>query len=76
MNAELNNFLKLWCIQQRMLLNMKCLVTFKHQSTLRKKAAIYQVTAMLATSKNVLYPGHNHLLTTSADNLHVLALGR
>ena len=23
---------------------------------------------MLATSKNVLFPGHNHLLTTSADD--------
>ena len=25
--------------------------------------------SMLATSKNVLFQGHNHLLTTSADNL-------
>ena len=33
-----------------------------------KKATIHQVTTMLATSKNVLYPGHNHLLTTGADN--------
>ena len=23
---------------------------------------------MLATSKNVLFPGHNHLLTTGADD--------
>ena len=23
---------------------------------------------MLSTSKNVLFPGHNHLLTTSADD--------
>ena len=23
---------------------------------------------MLATSKNVLFPGHNHLLTTSTDD--------
>ena len=23
---------------------------------------------MLATSKNVLFPGHNHLLTTCTDN--------
>ena len=29
-----------------------------------KKAAIHQVTA-----KNVLFPGHNHLLTTGTDDL-------
>ena len=29
-----------------------------------KKATIHQVTTMLATSKNVLFPGHNHLLKT------------
>ena len=23
---------------------------------------------MLATSKNILFPGHNHLLTTSSDD--------
>ena len=36
--------------------------------TLRKKATIHQVTTMLTTSKNVLFPDHNHLLTTSANN--------
>ena len=36
---------------------------------LRKKATIHQVTTMLATSNNVLFPGHNHLLTTSTDYL-------
>ena len=36
--------------------------------TLRKKATIHQVTTMLANSKNVLFPGHNHLLTTSSDD--------
>ena len=35
---------------------------------LGKKAINYQVTTMLATSKNVLFPGPNHLLTTSADD--------
>ena len=34
-----------------------------------KKATIHQVTTMLATSKNVLFPGHNHLLTTGAGDL-------
>ena len=33
-----------------------------------KKATINQVTTMLATSKNVIFPGHNHLLTTSTDD--------
>ena len=33
-----------------------------------KKATIHQVTTMLATSKNVLFPGHNNLLTTGADD--------
>ena len=35
-----------------------------------KKATIDQVTTMLAwaTSKNVLFPGHNHLLTTGTDD--------
>ena len=27
---------------------------------------------MLATSKNVLFPGHNHLLTISTDNLTLI----
>ena len=37
-----------------------------------KKHTIHQVTTMLAsvaTSKNVLFPGHNHLLTTSTDDM-------
>ena len=32
-----------------------------------QKATIHQVTTMLATSKNVLFPGHNHLLTIGTD---------
>ena len=36
---------------------------------LRKKPIIHQVTTMLATSKNVVFPGHNHLLTTGTDDL-------
>ena len=32
------------------------------------KATIHQVTTMLATSKNFLFPGHNHLLTTGSDD--------
>ena len=38
------------------------------QITLYQKATIHQVTTMLATSKNVLFPGHNHLLTIGADD--------
>ena len=36
--------------------------------SLHQQATIYQVTTMLATSKNVLFPGHNHLLATGADD--------
>ena len=36
--------------------------------TVEKKATIHQVTTMLATSKNVLFPGHNYLLTTDTDD--------
>ena len=36
--------------------------------TLGKKAIIHRVTTMLATSKNVLFPGPNHLLTTGGDD--------
>ena len=36
-------------------------MTLEHRITLGKKATIQQVATMLATSKNVLYPGfHNH----------------
>ena len=34
-----------------------------------QKATIQQVTITLGTSKNVLFPGPNHLLTTGADDL-------
>ena len=34
----------------------------------KKKKNIHPVTIMLATSKNVLFPGHKHLLTTSTDD--------
>ena len=34
-----------------------------------KKKTIHQLTTMLSTSKNVLFLGHNHLLTTGADDL-------
>ena len=37
--------------------------------SLWKKATIHQLTIMLSTSKNVLFPGHNHLLTTDADDM-------
>ena len=35
----------------------------------RKKATMHHVTTMLVTSKNVLFPGHNYLLTTGTDDL-------
>ena len=42
--------------------------TANKEIALRKKATIHQVTTMLATSKNVQFPGHNHLLTTGTDD--------
>ena len=41
---------------------------FQEELSLCKKAAIHQETTMLATSKNVLFPGHNHLQTTNTDD--------
>ena len=38
--------------------------------SLHKKATILQVTTLLATSEYVLIPGHNHLLTTGAEDKH------
>ena len=37
--------------------------------TAQKTHTIHQVTTMLSTSDNVLFLGHNHLLTTGADDL-------
>ena len=34
----------------------------------KKKNTIQQVNTMLSTSKNVLFPGHNHLITTGTDD--------
>ena len=45
-----------------------CKLYLSDGSTLHKKAAIHPVTTILATSKNVLFPGHNHLLITGAAN--------
>ena len=42
---------------------------FYKKLTGHKKATIHQVTKMLDASKNVLFPGHNHLLTTGAYDL-------
>ena len=50
---------------------MQCTMTvawYRADLALGKKASIHQVTTMLATSKNVLLTGHNHLLTTGADD--------
>ena len=72
MNIWLNSFVYqpiIWvgkAISRLLEFELEC-VTFFHEMALGKKATIHQVTAMLATSKNVLFPGHNHLLTTSAD---------
>ena len=43
-------------------------VSFCFCVTLGEKATIHQLSTTLSTSKNVLFPGHNHLLTTGADD--------
>ena len=40
--------------------------------SLCKNATIHQVTTMQATSKHILFTGHNHQLTTSTDDSLVL----
>ena len=49
-------------------LNSRCSFLFVYALHCAK-STIHQVTTILATSKNVLIPGHNHLLTTGADDL-------
>ena len=41
---------------------------YLHRMSQRKKATIHQLTTVLFTSKNVLFPCHNYLLTTGADD--------
>ena len=43
-----------------------CLILLEQR--LGKKDTIHQLTIMLSTSKNVLFSGYNHLLTTNADD--------
>ena len=41
----------------------------REHSAKKPQPTIHQVTTMIATSKNILFPGHNHLLTTdNADD--------
>ena len=40
------------------------------------KATIYQLTTMLATSKNVLFQGNKHLVTTGSDDPLLACAGR
>ena len=41
----------------------------KFQTSIDKKGTIHQLTTMLTISKNILFPGHNHLLTIGTDDL-------
>ena len=65
--------LLIYSIQSKGILNFKVEVTplnscIVSMPSVQKKATIHQVTTMLATSKNALFPGHNHLLTTGTDD--------
>ena len=50
--------------------NTPCKYTRPEPHSGQKQNTIHQLTTctVLSTSKNVLYPGHNHLLTTGADD--------
>ena len=41
---------------------------YHHCKKQQPQNTIHQVTIMLAISKNILFPGHNHLLTTGTDD--------
>ena len=44
------------------------LFLLRYMTVIAHKITMYQVNTMLATSENVLFPGHNHLLTTGTDD--------
>ena len=56
--------LKINCLSLSLSLSLSLLLRI----SLGKKATIHQMATMLATSKRVLFPGHNHLLTNGADD--------
>ena len=43
--------------------------TSDQTASLHRNATIHQINTNLATCKNVLFLGTNHLITTSADDL-------
>ena len=43
---------------------------------LHKRATIHQVTTMLGSSTNVIFPGHNHRLTTGTDDPTLLIINK
>ena len=54
-------------------LNVSLTSVGQHLSMLQEcysanKATIHRLTTMLSTSKNILFPGHNYLLTTGSDD--------
>ena len=56
----------------KMVVQAKEILRYMYVSDLHslcKQATIHQVTTMLATSKNGLFPGHNHLLIIGTDDL-------
>ena len=59
-----------WCVLCMRAAECSFLICDSSQCSLplRKKATIHQVTVMLATSKNVLFLCHNHLVTTDTDD--------
>ena len=46
----------------------------RYRALRKKRHYIHQLTTMLSTSKNVLFPGHNHLLNTGTDDPFTLII--
>ena len=54
---------------------LEYIIPYISRQLAKKKHYINLLTTMLATSKNVLFPGPTHLLPIGTDDFHSLALG-
>ena len=57
-----------WCMQADVCRNYNVSFASRFISLHKKPLSTRVTTTMLVTSKNVLFPGHNNLLTTNADD--------
>ena len=63
-------YVYIWCISLSYIVIIDKDVVTKYTIHCTKNT-IHQVTTILATSKNVPFPGHNHLLTTDTDDASI-----